>query len=142
MVDSDPLSFRRSLMTNQAGMAGANAPDTIPDIEALAVATHDEIGRQRFCSALRRHAIQDMAGALEGDFRDRVGPAAEAKGARFDDWREIDRAMESAASYRFYSSVRYNAQEMCFLSVQPQVERALPAMIEVARDAAALSPAG
>jgi ubiquinone/menaquinone biosynthesis C-methylase UbiE len=129
-------------MTIQAGMTGANAPETIPDIEALAVATHDEVGRQRFCSALRRHAIQDMAGAVEHDFRDRVRPAATAKGASFDDWRAIDRAMENEASYRFYSSVRYNAQEMCFLSVQLQVERALPAMIEVARDAAALSPAG
>ncbi len=129
-------------MTIQTRVPGANAPQTIPDIEALAVATQDELGRQRFCSALRRHAIQEMAGALERDFTDRVRPAAEAKGESFTDWRAIDRAMEGEASYRFYSSVRYNAQEMCFLSVQPQVERALPAMIDVARDAAVLSPAG
>ncbi|MES2056541.1 MAG: class I SAM-dependent methyltransferase [Pseudomonadota bacterium] len=128
-------------MTIQTRVPG-NVPETIPDIEALAAPTHDEIGRQRFCSALRRHAIQDLAGALERDFQDRIRPAAEARGSDFADWRAIDRAMAGETSYRFYSSVRYNAQEMCFLSVQPQVERALPAMIEVARDAAEFSPAG
>ena len=120
----------------------ANAPTSIPDIEALAVPTSDEIGRQRFASALRRHAIQEMAGAVERDFTDRVKAPAAAKGADFSDWRAIERAMEREPSYRFYSSIRYNAQEMCFQSVQPQVERALPAMIEVARDAAQLAPAG
>lgn len=129
-------------MTLQTPTPIANEPATIPDIEALAVPTHDEIGRQRFCSALRRHAIQEMANALEADFTDRVRPAAESKGGTFETARAIDAAMKPEASYRFYSSVRYNAQEMCFLSVQPQVERALPAMIEVARDAAILSPAG
>lgn len=129
-------------MTTRDRVPGANTPEAIPDIEALAIATQDEMGRQRFCSALRRHAIQEMAGVLERDFTDRIRPAAEARGETFADWRAIDRAMEGEASYRFYSSIRYNAQEMCFLSVQPQVERALPAMIEVARDAAELSPAG
>lgn len=80
----------------------ANAPTVIPDIEALAVPTSDEIGRQRFASALRRHAIQDMSGALEKDFMDRVRVPAQAKGATFDDWRQIERAMEREASYRFY----------------------------------------
>ena len=41
---------------------------------------------------------------------------ARHRGAR---WR-------SEPSYRFYSALRYNAQEMCYLSVQPAVERALP----------------
>lgn len=114
----------------------------VPDIEALALPTADEFARQRFCSALRRHAIQDMASELESDFNSRIRPSVERRGGGFDDWRAIDRAMEREASYRFYSSVRYNAQEMCFQSVQPQVERALPAMIEGAREAAALRPAG
>ena len=118
----------------------SNEPKSIPDIEALAIATHDEVGRQRFASALRRHAIQDMAVALESDYRERVAPARSDE--NFVTARAIDAAMTREASYRFYSSVRYNAQEMCFLSVQPQIERALPRMIEVARDAAQLSPAG
>ncbi len=129
-------------MTIQTRTPIANEPATIPDIEALAVPTADEFARQRFCSALRRHAIQEMAGALQQDFATRVRPAAEARGVDLAGWRAIDRAMAAEPSYRFYSSVRYNAQEMCFQSVQPQVERALPAMIEVARDAATLNPAG
>ncbi|GAA4823811.1 hypothetical protein GCM10023232_21930 [Sphingosinicella ginsenosidimutans] len=115
---------------------------TIPDIESLARPTLEERGRQRFASALRRFAIQDMPERLRDDFETRVKPAAEAKGARFDDARAIDEAMERRASYRFYSTLRYNAQEMCFLSVQDPVERALPEMIAVARDAAERSPAG
>ena len=115
---------------------------TVPDIEALAVPTADEFARQRFCSALRSHAIRDLATTLESDFNDRVRPAAERKGTMLVDARTIDQAMEREASYRFYSSVRYNAQEMCFQSVQPQIERALPDMIAVARDAALSAPAG
>jgi len=115
---------------------------TVPDIEALARSTLDERGRQRFASALRRFAIQDMPERVRIDFEERVKPAAEAKGRCFDDAKAIDAAMEREDSYRFYSTLRYNAQEMCFLSVQDPVERALPEMIAVARGAAERSPAG
>ncbi|AHE54447.1 class I SAM-dependent methyltransferase [Sphingomonas sanxanigenens] len=111
----------------------------VADIEAVTHATHDEVARQRFCSVLRRHAIQDFANALESDYRGRVAPNLPAAPAS---WREIDRAMENEASYRFYSTLRYNAQEMCFLSVQPEVERALPELVAVARAAAERNPAG
>ena len=115
---------------------------TVPDIEALAQPTADERSRQRFCSALRRFAIQDMADLLHSDFDERVKPASEAKGVALDTARAIEDIMREEASYRFYSSIRYNAQEMCFLSVQDGVERALPEMIAVARDVAERSPAG
>lgn len=114
----------------------------IPDIEALARPTLEERGRQRFCSALRRFAIQDMSERLRADFEERVKPAAVSAGIRFDDDESIDAAMRGEASYRFYSTLRYNAQEMCFQSVQAPVERALPGMIEVARDAVERNPAG
>ena len=114
----------------------------VPDIEALALPTLDERSRQRFCSALRRHAIQDLPEVLREDFEGRVKPKAACKGADFETARDIAAAMKTEASYRIYSSVRYNAQEMCFQSVQSSVERALPEMIAVARDAAERSPAG
>ena len=120
-------------------MATALANSAVTDIEQVTRPTHDEIARQKFCSTLRRHAIQDLAEALERDYRGRVEPGL-AEPVR--DWHDIDRAMRREASYRFYSTVRYNAQEMCFQSVQPQVERALPDLIAAARDAAARSPAG
>jgi ubiquinone/menaquinone biosynthesis C-methylase UbiE len=50
--------------------------------------------------------------------------------------------MATALSYRFYSTLRYNVQEMCYLSVQPAVERALPGMIGLARELAERNPAG
>lgn len=123
-------------------MPASNSNSAIPDIESLVRPTLDERGRQRFCSALRRFAIQDMPERLRADFEMRVKPAAEAGGARFDDARAIDAAMAGQASYRFYSTLRYNAQEMCFLSVQEPVERALPEMVAVARDAVVRNPGG
>lgn len=114
----------------------------VADIEAIPQPTHDEYARQRFCSTLRRHAIQEFASALEADYRSRVEPRLAAKGEAPTTWREIDQAMRVENSYRFYSTLRYNAQEMCFLSVQDPIERALPELIAVARDAAARNPAG
>jgi ubiquinone/menaquinone biosynthesis C-methylase UbiE len=115
------------------------AEPPVADIESVTRPTHDEIARQKFCSTLRRHAIQDFAGALETDYRERVAPRQGGPAAR---WRDIDKAMTGENSYRFYSTLRYNAQEMCFLSVQPEVERALPELVGIARDAAQRSPAG
>jgi ubiquinone/menaquinone biosynthesis C-methylase UbiE len=124
--------------------ASTEAPPArgIGDIEELFRPTHDERARQAFVSNLRKHAIIDMRHALKQDYEGRVEPALASRGQAPRDWREIDRVMQKEASYRFYSSVRYNAQEMCYLSVQPPVERALPQMIEVARDAARRNPAG
>ena len=111
----------------------------IRDIEALARPTLDERSRQGFCSALRRHAIRDMVEELHIDFTQNVDGRG---GEEFRNARDIAQAMRARSSFKFYSSVRYNVQEMCFHSVQPQIERALPQMIETARDAAARSPAG
>lgn len=112
------------------------------DIEQLFRPTHDERARQSFVSMLRKHAIIDMRRQMKQDYEGRVEPALAAKGRTPQDWREIEQAMQPEASYRFYSAIRYNAQEMCYLSVQPAIERALPQMIEVARQAAQRNPAG
>ena len=104
--------------------------------------THDEWARQSIVSMIRKHAGTDMHTALHDDYTRRVEPALARAGKLPADWREIDKAMEREPSFRFYSAVRYNAQEMCYLSVQDGIERALPEMIEVAKDAAAIDPAG
>jgi SAM-dependent methyltransferase len=115
---------------------------SLPNIEELVRPTHDERARQGFVSMLRKHAIIDMRRAMKDDYDQRVEPALESQGRKPADWRGIEAAMQDQPSYRFYSALRYNAQEMCYLSVQPAVERALPAMIELAREAATTNPSG
>lgn len=127
-------------MASSASLNQRNS--AIPDIEALAVPTVEERGRQRFCSALRRYAIQDLPEIVKRDFDERVKPRHEAKGEVLGSALAIERALKPEASYRFYSTLRYNAQEMCFLSVQDGIERALPEMIRVSREAAERNPAG
>ena len=117
-------------------------PDTVANIEDAYRPTHDERARQNFMSVLRKHAIVDMKADLQDDYESRVQPALETEGNAPKNWREIDRVMQSEASYRFYSTVRYHAQEMCYQSVLDPIERALPEMIEIARQAAATNPAG
>ncbi|MGJ8536463.1 MAG: class I SAM-dependent methyltransferase [Parasphingopyxis sp.] len=129
-------------MASTADRLSERRNSVIPDIEALPESTLDERGRQRFCSALRRFAIQDMPEMVRTDFDDRVAPARRAEGASLDNALAIEGAMEGEASYRFYSTLRYNAQEMCFQSVQAPIERALPEMIDLARAAQERNPAG
>ena len=115
---------------------------SLPNIEDLVEPSHDERARQGFVSMLRKHAIIDLRRALREDYESRVEPALERQGKRPTDWRGIEAAMQGEPSYRFYSSLRYNAQEMCYLSVQPAVERALPQLIDLAREAATRNEAG
>lgn len=123
-------------------MAAAPEMLPVPNIDELFTPTHDERARQSFVSMIRKLAIIDMRKAVQQDYEERVRPGLAAQGREPATWREIERAMETEASHRFYSSLRYNAQEMCYLSVQPAVERALPAMIDLARDLAKRNPAG
>jgi len=120
----------------------ASSTARTPDIEALFQPTHDERARQQFVAGLRKHAIIDMREDMTRDYAERVEPALVARGTAPADWRDIERAMEKQPSYRFYSTVRYHAQEMCYLSVQPTIERALPAMIDTSRALAATNPHG
>nr|NDG06460.1 hypothetical protein [Oxalobacteraceae bacterium] len=85
-------------------------------------------------SFIRKLAIIDMRRTLKEDYEQRVEPRLGREGLNPTDWQSIEKAMEREQSYRFYSSVRYNAQEMCYLSVQPAVERALPQMVDLAQD--------
>ncbi len=104
--------------------------------------THDERARQQFVSMLRKHAIIDMRQQMKQDYDARVAPALQRANTPAKSWRDIQAAMEHEPSYRFYSTLRYHAQEMCYLSVQRPIERALPRMIEHARRAAQHPAAG
>lgn len=107
-------------------------------IDEIARPSHDEAARQRFVSTLRKRIMVDMAGRLKDTYVGEVEPgfrAAQGRAPR--DAREIRRAMLPHPYFKAWSALRYAAQEMTWWSVQPQVERQLPALIDTARRAAA-----
>ena len=128
-------------MTTLAANTGTKHP--VPNIDDLYQPTHDELARQRFISVLRNHAKNDMRNAMKRDYHDRVAPRqAELHGREPKTAGEIEALMRDKLYYRYYSGIRYNAQEMMFLSAMDPVERALPEMIELARDIAERRPSG
>lgn len=123
-------------------MAARPSDIPVPNIDELFRPTHDERARQNMVSFIRKLAIIDMRRTLKEDYEQRVEPRLGREGLNPTDWQSIEKAMEREQSYRFYSSVRYNAQEMCYLSVQPAVERALPQMVDLAQDLSVRNPKG
>lgn len=117
--------------------------ETVPDIDALLQPTHDEFARQRAIAVLSTHAMLNLRFDVRKTYEQNVVPQFEAEHGRPPkDGREIAEAIKDDHFFKFYSSIRYNAQEMGPMSRQPAVERALPQMIEVFRQAARLRPAG
>jgi len=105
-------------------------------IDQVATPTHDEAARQRFVSTLRKRIMVDMAGRLRGAYVGGVEPRFRAQHGRAPrDGREVRRAMLPHPYFKAWSALRYAAQEMTWWSVQPQVERTLPALVGTARAA-------
>ncbi|MDX2223784.1 MAG: class I SAM-dependent methyltransferase, partial [Rhodospirillaceae bacterium] len=126
----------------EAPLTKAEAGD-LPLIDNLFRPTQDEFNRQKLVSALRKFVLLDLQGQMRQAYEAVEAPAyVAAHGHAPRDGREVDQAMEHNLVSRIYSSVRYNTQEMVWASVQDPVERALPAMISVARKAATENPAG
>jgi ubiquinone/menaquinone biosynthesis C-methylase UbiE len=87
----------------------------------------DSAARQDFVSQLRSYILNDMAAGMRESFENTVAPAFEREHGRPPATQdEVHDAMRSNTFFKFYSSVRYNAQEMVWRSVIPGVERALP----------------
>jgi SAM-dependent methyltransferase len=112
-------------------------------IDSIPQATHDEAARQGYVSMLRKHIMSDMAKDMRASYDATVQPSfKKAHGRTPKDGREVRRAMLNDPHFRFYSSLRYNAQELTWLSVQDSIERALPQLSEAATEAAQRRPAG
>ena len=87
----------------------------------------DSSARQSFVSELRGYILNDMAASMRKTYEQQVVPAFEREHGRAPATQdEVHDAMRDTAAFKFYSSVRYNAQEMVWRSVIPCVERALP----------------
>ena len=115
----------------------------LPSIDSIPHATHDEAARQKYVAFLRKFVMADLAQDMRAVYDKAVEPTFRAKtGKSPEDARTVRKAMEPNTFYQAWSSMRYNAQEMTWSSVQGEVERALPDLIDVADKAAAQSPAG
>jgi ubiquinone/menaquinone biosynthesis C-methylase UbiE len=119
------------------------APQTLSNIDYAARPTANEQARQRFVSSLRKTALVDLGGEMKRTYETAVEPElVKATGQKPATGRDVRDAMIDQPIYKFFSSVRYNAQEMVWESVRPQVERNLPDMIALADKAASVTPTG
>jgi len=90
----------------------------------------DARARQDFVSALRGYMLNDMAAGMKQRYQEEVAPAmAAGLGGRLPTQDDVHDAMKGDLYFKFYSSVRYNAQEMVWRSVIPGIEAALPEMV-------------
>jgi ubiquinone/menaquinone biosynthesis C-methylase UbiE len=96
--------------------------------------TRDESARQEFISCLRGYILVDMATTMNRRYENIVAPRFEREHNRLpDDGPEVHKAMKSDLYFKFYSSVRYSAQEMVWRSVIPVIERNLDGLIGQAK---------
>ncbi|MEQ9112456.1 MAG: class I SAM-dependent methyltransferase [Rhodospirillaceae bacterium] len=86
--------------------------------------TSQERARQGFVNALRSHVLNNVADHMKVVFEQRVRPEMEKSLERPPkSGEEIHKAMKSEPIFKFYSALRMNAQEMCWRSVIPGIER-------------------
>ena len=113
------------------------------DINSFVHPTQMEEARQGFIAALRKHVMINLAADMHADYEHGVKPRyTKEHGGEPATPRDVKKTMTDRTLYRMWSSLRYNAQEMVWASVQESIERALPEMIDVARNAAQTNPAG
>lgn len=87
----------------------------------------DTAARQAFVSQLRGYILNDMAAGMRRAYDEQVAPAFEREHGRPPATQdEVHVAMRANTYFKFYSSVRCNAQEMVWRSVIPGVEQSLP----------------
>jgi ubiquinone/menaquinone biosynthesis C-methylase UbiE len=97
--------------------------------ELYAPPSRDERTRQEFVASLRHHVLDDMAAGMRNRYTDHVQPAFMRTHNRPPvDGDEVHEAMLDDPYFRFYSSIRYNAQQMVFRSVIPIVDRNMDAL--------------
>lgn len=78
--------------------------------------------RQNFVSNLRGFLLNDTAAAMQQDYAQRIEPVAAEAGNAPATGEEVHAAIQSSGTFRFYSSMRYNAQEMVWRSVMQPLD--------------------
>src|SRR6185312_539264 len=84
------------------------------------------LSRQSFVAALRGYVLDDLAAAMRHAYESEIEPAFErAHGRPPRTQDEVHAAMQRTAAFKFYSSIRFNAQEMVWRSVIPDAKTSL-----------------
>ena len=97
-------------------------------------ATRDEQARQHFVSGMRSYILHGLADGLRTVYEDKVQPEFKrANGREPENGPEVHKALKPETLFKFYSSMRCNAQEMVWRSVMPTVERNARDLAERAR---------
>lgn len=105
-------------------MASEQQQAGVPSVEDCYEPNHDERSRQSFVGVFRDFTKRNMRGELERLYREEMEPAIAARGEQVPETgREIEALMENVPYYRFYSSLRYNSQEMMYLAAMDPIER-------------------
>ena len=80
--------------------------------------SRDTAARQDFISSLRGYVLNDLATGMKSQYVGNVAPKAEKTlGHKPRTGPEVHNAIASDLYFKFYSSIRYNAQEMVWRSV-------------------------
>lgn len=91
--------------------------------------SRDQEARQDFISALRGYILNDMAANMKARYERDVAPSfARKHGHAPATQDDVHDAMRADASFKFYSAIRVNAQEMVWRSVIPAVAENLPTL--------------
>ena len=96
--------------------------------------TPEEAARQAFMSSMRMYVLYNLANGMRTAYEAEVEPKFELKNKRVPkDGVEVHRAIKKDPTFKFYSSMRCNAQEMVFRSILPTVERSQDALNKKAK---------
>lgn len=94
----------------------------------------DERARQHFVTGMRQYVLSDLSTFMKGDYDKRVKPNFEADNGRAPAaGPEVHRLMRKENMFKFYSSMRNNAQGLVWRSVIPGIEREIEALAERAQ---------
>ncbi|MCY4357573.1 MAG: class I SAM-dependent methyltransferase [Gammaproteobacteria bacterium] len=81
--------------------------------------------KQDFVSGLRAFILNDMANGMKSRYEQGIAPALEQHGQTPADGPAVHNALKDDLYFKFYSSMRYNTQEMVWRSVQHPIEENL-----------------
>jgi len=79
--------------------------------------SREQAARQDFVSSLRGFILNDVANAMRERYDSAVAPGLVSAGHAPETGPDVHTAMRDESLFRFYSSMRYNAQEMVWRSV-------------------------